>query len=72
MCKVTILTDNNTITDKYLLGEPALSILIEAEGKNILFDTGYSDVFLKNAQKLKKDLKNIDNKIAISLGIEKL
>ena len=60
MCKVTILTDNNTITDKYLLGEPALSILIEAEGKNILFDTGYSDVFLKNAQKLKKDLKNID------------
>ncbi len=60
MCKITILTDNNTITDKYLLGEPALSVLIEAEGKNILFDTGYSDVFLKNAQKLEKDLKNID------------
>ena len=67
MCKVTILTDNNTITDKYLLGEPALSILIEAEGKNILFDTGYSDVFLKNAQKLKKDLKNITLAYAITI-----
>ncbi len=60
MYKLTILTDNNTITDSYFLGEPALSILIEAEGKSILFDTGYSDVFLKNAQKLGKNLKSLD------------
>ena len=57
---LTILVDNNTITDKYFLGEPALSILIETKDIKILFDTGYSDVFLKNAAQLGKDIKNID------------
>ena len=47
------MTGNNTITDKYFLGEPALSILIEAEGQSILFDTGYFDVFLKKFHILK-------------------
>ncbi len=60
MYTITILTDNNTITDRYFLGEPALSILIETETKKILFDTGYSDVFLKNASKLNKDLRKLD------------
>ena len=60
MYTITILTDNNTITDRYFLGEPALSILIEAEGKNILFDTGYSDVFIQNAAKCNKDLSKLD------------
>ncbi|MBN2734641.1 MAG: MBL fold metallo-hydrolase [Methanomicrobiaceae archaeon] len=50
--KITVLCDNNTITDVYLTGEPALSFFIEESGKNILFDTGYSDVFLKNAEEL--------------------
>ena len=57
---LTILVDNNTITDKYFLGEPALSIFIETKDIKILFDTGYSDVFLKNAAQLGKDIKNID------------
>ena len=60
MLNITILTDNNTITDKYFLGEPGLSVLIEANKKYILFDTGYSDVFLQNAQKLDKNLKSLD------------
>lgn len=60
MYTITILADNNTITDRYFLGEPALSILIEAEGKNILFDTGYSDVFIQNAAKCNKDLSKLD------------
>ena len=60
MYTITILTDNNTITDRYFLGEPALSILIETETQKILFDTGYSDVFLKNAVKLNKDLGKLD------------
>lgn len=50
--KLTVLCDNNTITDLYLTGEPGLSFFIEDFGKKILFDTGYSDVFIKNAEKL--------------------
>ena len=58
--KLTILVDNNTLIDQYYLAEPALSFLIEDENKQILFDCGYSDVFLKNAEKLGIDLINLD------------
>lgn len=56
--KLTVLTENTTRTDKYLLAEPALSFYIETENKKILFDCGYSDVFIKNAFKLGIDLRN--------------
>ncbi len=65
--KITVLVDNNSRTDKYLLAEPALSLLIETEDKKILFDTGYSDVFLKNANTLNIDLNNITD-IILSHG----
>lgn len=55
-----VLVDNCTITDRYFSGEPGLSFLIETEGKKILFDTGYSDLFLKNAQKMKENLLDLD------------
>jgi 7,8-dihydropterin-6-yl-methyl-4-(beta-D-ribofuranosyl)aminobenzene 5'-phosphate synthase len=55
-----VLADNCTITDRYFSGEPGLSFLIETEGKKILFDTGYSDLFLKNAQKLNENLLDLD------------
>jgi len=58
--RLTVLVDNNTFIDQYLLGEPAVSYYIEAEGKQILFDAGYSDVFLQNASKLGIDLTAID------------
>jgi len=58
--KLTILIDNNTFIDEYLLGEPALSIFIEEDNKKILFDAGYSDAFIKNAVKLNKNLKDLD------------
>ena len=58
--RLTVLVDNNTFIDQYLVGEPAVSYYIEAEGKKILFDTGYSDVFLFNANKLGVDLTSID------------
>ena len=58
--KLTVLTDNNTYIDKYYLGEPALSFFIQQDGKNILFDTGYSDVFAKNAKALDIDLSATD------------
>lgn len=58
--KIVVLTDNNTYIDNYLLGEPALSIYIEDGDKKILFDTGYSDVYLQNAAKLGIPLNNLD------------
>jgi 7,8-dihydropterin-6-yl-methyl-4-(beta-D-ribofuranosyl)aminobenzene 5'-phosphate synthase len=58
--ELTVLVDNNTFIDHYFFGEPALSFFIEEDGKRILFDTGYSDIFLKNAEKLRIDLTNLD------------
>jgi len=58
--KLKVLVDNNTITDRYFYGEPGVSYLIEDEGKKILFDLGYSDVFIKNAKRLEEDLKDLD------------
>jgi 7,8-dihydropterin-6-yl-methyl-4-(beta-D-ribofuranosyl)aminobenzene 5'-phosphate synthase len=58
--KLTVLLDNNTLIDRYLLGEPGVSYLIEDDGKRILFDVGYSDAFIKNAQKLAVNLLDID------------
>jgi 7,8-dihydropterin-6-yl-methyl-4-(beta-D-ribofuranosyl)aminobenzene 5'-phosphate synthase len=58
--KLTVLVDNNTLIDKYFLGEPGVSYLIEDEGKQILFDVGYSDAFLINAHKLGIDILKTD------------
>jgi len=55
-----VLTDNNSIIDRYFLAEPALCFLIEEGGKKMLFDTGYSDVFIKNANKMNIKLADID------------
>ncbi|WP_196593127.1 MBL fold metallo-hydrolase [Pectinatus sottacetonis] len=62
-----VLVDNNTIIDQYFLGEPGVSYYIEADGKKILFDVGYSDVFMKNAAKMKIDLTRI-NAVVFSHG----
>ena len=58
--KLTVLVDNNTFIDQYYLGEPALSVYLEEDGKKILFDTGYSDVFIKNAEKMNISLDCLD------------
>ncbi len=58
--KLTVLVDNNTLIDRYFYGEPGASYFIEDEGNKILFDVGYSNVFIKNAQKLNIDLLNLD------------
>jgi 7,8-dihydropterin-6-yl-methyl-4-(beta-D-ribofuranosyl)aminobenzene 5'-phosphate synthase len=65
--KIAVLVDNNTLIDQYYFGEPALSFWIEIDGKNILFDVGYSDIFIKNAQKMRIDLKKT-NFIVLSHG----
>ncbi|MDD9301326.1 MAG: MBL fold metallo-hydrolase [Desulfobacter sp.] len=59
--KLTVLVDNNTLIDRYFTAEPGLSLLIEEKDKTLLFDTGYSDLFLKNAGKMGKDLSCLDH-----------
>lgn len=58
--KLTVLVDNNTIIDSYFIGEPGLSFYIEDDNKKILFDTGYSNIFLNNAKRMNIDLSNLD------------
>jgi 7,8-dihydropterin-6-yl-methyl-4-(beta-D-ribofuranosyl)aminobenzene 5'-phosphate synthase len=65
--KVTILTDNNTIIDRYFIGEPGFSAYIEDGNNKILFDLGFSDVFLRNAQKMKIDFTELEY-VAVSHG----
>jgi len=65
--KIHILVDNNTLIDRYFQGEPGVSYYIEDENTNILFDAGYSEIFINNARKMQLDLYNIDY-IVISHG----
>lgn len=58
--RLTVLADSNTLIDHYLLGEPGVSYFIEADGKRILYDVSYSDVFIRNAQKLQINLLDLD------------
>lgn len=57
--KISVLVENTTSNDKFN-AEHGLSLYIETEKHNILFDTGQSDLFVKNADKLGIDLKNVD------------
>ena len=57
--KLTVLVDNNTIIDQYYGGEPAVSYFIECDGERYLFDAGYSDLLLRNAEKMKIDLLDL-------------
>lgn len=58
--KITVLIDNNTLIDRYFLGEPGVSYLIEDDNKQILFDVGYSNAFIVNAYKLNISLLQSD------------
>ncbi|MFO7814338.1 MAG: MBL fold metallo-hydrolase [Halanaerobiales bacterium] len=58
--ELSVLVDNNTIIDKYLKGEPGLSYYIKEDGKTILFDVGYSDLLIQNADLLNLDLNEVD------------
>ncbi|MDP2797380.1 MAG: MBL fold metallo-hydrolase [Methanoregula sp.] len=57
---VTILVDNTALFDRFFTAEHGFCAYIEAEGCRVLFDTGYSDAVLKNAQKMKIDLLGLD------------
>ncbi len=65
--RLTVLTENTARIDVYCLAEPAVCYAIEDEGRHILFDTGYSDVYLRNAKKLGLDLSRTDT-VVLSHG----
>jgi 7,8-dihydropterin-6-yl-methyl-4-(beta-D-ribofuranosyl)aminobenzene 5'-phosphate synthase len=65
--KLTVLVDNNTLTDLYFSGEPGFSLFIEWEDFSGLFDVGYSGCFLGNAQRAGIDVCDCDF-IAFSHG----
>lgn len=58
--KITTLIENNSDENNILLSEHGLSLCIETDEIKILFDTGQSGDFIKNAEKLKIDLNNLD------------
>ena len=57
--KLTVLVDNFTYIDQYYHGEPAAAYYLELEDKRILFDTGYSEIVLSNAEKMGIDLSKL-------------
>ena len=65
--KINVLVDNNTYIDVYYLGEPAVSYYVEDGDTKILFDTGYSDAFLRNAEGMGINLERVD-KLVLSHG----
>lgn len=58
--KLTILVDNNTLIDHYFLAEPGVSFYLEEGEIKILFDVGYSDIFLTNGSKMGIDFFDLD------------
>jgi 7,8-dihydropterin-6-yl-methyl-4-(beta-D-ribofuranosyl)aminobenzene 5'-phosphate synthase len=59
--KFTTLVDNTVKFGTQLWAEHGLAILVEADGKKILFDTGQSgNVLLHNVERLNIDLTDID------------
>ncbi|MBQ8744192.1 MAG: MBL fold metallo-hydrolase [Mailhella sp.] len=57
--RVTMLLDN-IAADERFAAEHGLSLYIEAQGRRILFDTGQSDAFARNAKTLGIDLAAVD------------
>ena len=57
--KLTILTEDQAKSDSSFFAEHGISVLIDAE-KKILLDVGQSGAFIKNAEKLKGSLNDVD------------
>lgn len=65
--KLTVLMDNTIIIDTPYLAESGLSFLIETDDAKVVFDTGYSSIFISNARKMGIDMTDI-TAVAISHG----
>jgi len=65
--KLAVLMDNHTYIDRYYCGEPAFCCYIEDGDHNILFDVGYSPLYIENARRMGIDLSKVTD-IALSHG----
>ncbi len=65
--KLRVLVDNYTYIDEYYFGEPGVSYYIEDGEARVLFDTGYTDAVLKNAELMGIDLDGLTH-IVLSHG----
>ena len=57
MLKITVLVDNTIVKPMGLKGEHGLSILIEKDGKKILFDARQSNILI--------DIDDVEDDISI-------
>ncbi len=64
--KLTVLTENNAGAN--FGAEHGISYLIEIDGEKILFDTGHSNLFLKNAEQSGIDIHREVQKVVLSHG----
>ena len=60
--KITVLAENSVCKKKTMnvIPEHVLSLFIEFDERKILFDTGQSDLFISNAEKMGIDLSQVD------------
>ena len=58
--KITTLIENNSDKNNILINEHGLSLYIKMNEKKILFDTGKSGDFVKNAEVLKINLNDVE------------
>ena len=65
--KLTILTDNNVPLDSLCCGEAGACYYLEDDGHRILFDTGFTDVCVRNAGTMGIDLTALDT-VVLSHG----
>lgn len=56
--RLRVLNENTTMIDQYYLAEPGLSLLVEDGDTRLIFDTGYSGIFLTNADAMGEDLSS--------------
>ena len=58
--RIVTLVENQGGVHKGLRTEHGISFYVEFNGKSLLFDTGQSDAFLRNAEQLKIDFRNVE------------
>jgi len=61
-----LLVLNDDLSGRDFPGEHGFSVLVEAD-KKVLFDTGHSDLFIKNAERLGVSLDDVDS-VVLSHG----
>ncbi|MBN1332847.1 MAG: MBL fold metallo-hydrolase [Synergistales bacterium] len=60
MLRIVTLVENTAGEHHALINEHGISFYIEKDGHKILFDTGQSDAFLKNAAQMRIDLSDLE------------